>query len=50
MPPEKPLYTRAQLRQLYEQHRRGAFNGREAEWKRIDAEIIAAANEGRIQT
>jgi hypothetical protein len=50
MPPEKPLYTRALLRQLYEQHRKGAYNGREAEWARIDADIIAAGREGRIRT
>jgi hypothetical protein len=50
VPPEKPLYTRAQLRQLYEQHRKGAFIGREAEWQRIDADIIAAGREGRVRT
>ena len=38
----------AQIQALYEAHRRGAYAGREAEWARIDADIIAAAREGRI--
>jgi hypothetical protein len=49
LPPDKPFYTRAQIKQLYEQHRRGAYAGREAEWARQEAEIIAAGREGRIQ-
>jgi hypothetical protein len=49
LPPERPIYTRAQIRQLYEQHRRGAYVGREAEWARQDADIIAAGREGRIR-
>jgi hypothetical protein len=48
LPPEKPVYTRTQLRQLYEMHRRGAYAGREAEWARLDADIIAAGREGRV--
>jgi hypothetical protein len=50
VPPDKPTYTRPQIRQLYEQHRRGAYVGREAEWARLDADIIAAGREGRIRT
>lgn len=49
MPPDRPIYTRAQIRQIYEQHRRGAYVGREAEWARQDADIIAAGREGRIR-
>jgi hypothetical protein len=49
LPPERPIYTRAQIRQLYEQHRKGAYVGREAEWARQDADIIAAGREGRIR-
>jgi len=48
LPPEKPIYTRAQLRELYAAHRKGAYVGREQEWARIDADIIAAGREGRV--
>ena len=41
-----PIYTRAQIAKLYDQHRRGAYLGREAEWQRQD--LIAAGREGRI--
>jgi hypothetical protein len=49
MPPERPIYSRAQIKQLYEMHRRGAYAGREAEWARQDADIIAASREGRVR-
>jgi hypothetical protein len=49
LPPEKPIYTRAQIAQLYSAHRKGAYVGREAEWARQDADIIAAGREGRIR-
>ena len=29
---EKPVYTHNRIKQLYDQHRRGAYAGREAEW------------------
>jgi hypothetical protein len=48
LPPDKPIYTRTQLRELYSAFRKGAYAGREAEWKRIDADIIAAGREGRV--
>jgi hypothetical protein len=48
-PSRKPTYTRAQVQQIYDQHRRGAYRGLEAEWVRQDADIIAASREGRIQ-
>jgi hypothetical protein len=49
MPSEKkPIYTRPQILQLYAQHRRGAYTGREAEWARIENDIIAAGREGRV--
>jgi hypothetical protein len=44
----KPTYTRAQIAQLYDQHRRGVYRGREAEWARQEADIIAASREGRV--
>lgn len=49
VPVEKPLYTRAQIAQLYRQHQRGAYVGREAEWTRQEADMIAAGREGRIR-
>ena len=49
LPPERPIYTRAQIRDLYSAHRKGAYVGREAEWARQDADIIAAGREGRIR-
>jgi len=45
---EKPVYTREQIARLYELHRKGAFAGREAEWARREADIIAAGREGRV--
>jgi hypothetical protein len=42
-------YTRAQIKQLYDQHRRGAYLGREAEWARQEADIFAAQRDGRFQ-
>jgi len=47
-PGGRPFYTRAQIAWLYNQHRKGAYRGREAEWARIDADIIAAGREGRV--
>jgi hypothetical protein len=44
----KPTYTRQQITQLYEQHRKGAYAGREQEWQRLEHDIIAAGREGRI--
>jgi hypothetical protein len=49
VPPDRPIYTRVQIRDLYSAHRRGAYVGREAEWARQDADIIAAGREGRIR-
>lgn len=49
VPPDRPMYTRALIKQLYEQHRKGAYVGREAEWSRQEADIIAAGREGRVR-
>ena len=46
-PPDKPVYTRAQITRLYSQHLRAAYAGREAEWARQEADI-AAGREGRV--
>jgi hypothetical protein len=44
----KPIYTRDQITKLYDQHRRGAYVGREAEWARLEVDMIRAGAEGRI--
>ena len=49
MPLEKPFYTRARIAELYSQHRKGAFVGREAEWARQEADLYAAQREGRVR-
>jgi hypothetical protein len=49
VPPDKPIYSRAQVKQLYEQHRKGAYVGREAEWARLEADMFAAQREGRYR-
>lgn len=49
VPPEKPFYTRAQIRDNYSSHRRGLWAGRETEWDQLERDMIAAAREGRVQ-
>jgi hypothetical protein len=44
-----PIYSRDDIKQLYESHRKGEWNGREAEWQRLEYELIAAGREGGIQ-
>jgi hypothetical protein len=44
----KPTYTRAQVKELYARHQRGEFAGQEAEWNRLEYDIIRASGEGRI--
>jgi hypothetical protein len=45
----KPFYTHDDIKRLYDQHRRGAYAGREAEWARIEADIFKAQHEGRVE-
>jgi hypothetical protein len=45
----RPVYTREQIGQLYEAHRKGAYVGREQEWARIEADIFRAQREGRVE-
>jgi hypothetical protein len=49
LPQDKPIYTRAQIAELYSHQRRGAYVGREADWARAEADIYAAQREGRIR-
>jgi hypothetical protein len=44
----KPVYTRPQIASLYQAHQKGAYVGREAEWNRLERDIIAAGREGRV--
>jgi hypothetical protein len=41
-------FTREQIAENYRQHRRGAWNGREDEWARLERSMIAAARDGRV--
>jgi hypothetical protein len=43
---QQQVYTRGQIKQLHELHRRGKLQG--AEWDRLEQDIIAAAREGRV--
>lgn len=47
-PPAKPVYTISQINQFYKDKKLGKFAGREEEAGRIEADIFAAQNEGRI--
>jgi hypothetical protein len=42
----KPIYSREQIKQLYEQHRLGQIDDRR--WNQIEADIFAAGREGRV--
>lgn len=44
----KPIYTRSQVKELYARHHRGEFAGKEAEWARLEVDIIRAGAENRI--
>jgi hypothetical protein len=46
--PRPRIFSRREIRELYEAHRKGAFRGKEMEWARLENEIIRAGREGRI--
>jgi hypothetical protein len=46
--PQPRVYSRSEIASLYSAHRRGAYAGREAEWARQEADLIAAGREGRV--
>jgi hypothetical protein len=48
--PPARTYTREQIRQNYLVHHPGGFVGREAEWHRLELDMIAAGREGRVRT
>jgi len=49
LPSEKPFYTRASIKQNYRDHQQGRWVGREAEWNRLERDMIAAPLEGRVR-
>src|SRR5262252_8093242 len=49
LPSDKPFYTRAQIKQNYREHQQGRWVGREAEWKRLERELVAAPLGGRVR-
>jgi len=42
------VYSRPEIARLYAAHLAGAYAGREADWARQEADIIAAGREGRV--
>ena len=48
-PADKPIITRAQIAAFYDQVRRGAYAGRDADKARDEAIIFAAQREGRTR-
>ena len=49
VPPEKPIVTRAEIKQFYTDKTQGKYAGREQEAALIERQIFDAGNEGRIQ-
>jgi hypothetical protein len=49
LPPDKPVYTQAQIAKFSDDKRRGLWRGREAEVEAIERDIFQAQHEGRIQ-
>jgi hypothetical protein len=45
---DKPVYTPQQIKQNYEMKRKGAWNGKEAEFARLEQDIFKAQKEKRI--
>ena len=43
---DKPFYSRQEIRQNYERHRKGQLTG--AAWDRLEHDMIAASAEGRV--
>lgn len=43
------IVTSLDLRKLYDDKRRGLYNGRDAEFRQLESELVAAINQGRYQ-
>jgi hypothetical protein len=48
LPPEKPMYTQAQIARFSDDKRKGLYRGREAEVEAIERDIYQAQHEGRL--
>jgi len=48
-PAEKPIFTSAQISKFYADSAAGKWRGKEAEYNRIDAQIIEAGAQGRVR-
>jgi len=48
LPPDKPIYTQAQIAKFSDEKRRGLWRGREADVQAIEADIFRAQHEGRL--
>jgi len=48
VPPEKPIYTQAQIAQFFDDQRKGKYRGREADAAAYERDIYQAQHEGRI--
>ena len=48
VPPEKPVYTQAQIAQFFDDQRKGKYRGREADAAAYERDIYQAQHEGRI--
>jgi hypothetical protein len=46
---DKPIYSRAQITQFYNDSRKGLYAGRDAEYRAMEADLQAAQREGRIR-
>lgn len=46
---DKPIYSQADIARFYSDVMKGRFKGRDAEKARIEADIVAAAREGRLR-
>jgi hypothetical protein len=49
LPPDKPVYTQAQIAKFSDDERRGLWRGRETDAAAIWQDIFRAQHEGRIQ-
>jgi len=49
LPPDKPVYTTAQIAKFMDDKRTGKYRGREADAEAIERDIFQAQHEGRIQ-
>lgn len=48
-PVEKPIFSTAQISKFYADVAAGRYRGKEAEYNRIDAQIVEAGREGRVR-